>query len=188
LVVQLLLLCWPTERREQQGQLAANRKGLPELEHQEFCWGWLLLLLALLQRAPVAVKQQLYNKEGYAVKELLQLLHKALVDQEQLEGSGDQPLPAKLLLWAGCAPGMLTNLISGRQTPAAAAAVGGTCEPLSSDTAAGASSLAVGAPMGIVKLILLTLESLMLTANPWEVLGSGEVKEAGSALEIKEGN
>ena len=172
LLVKLLLLCWPASNQKPPPQAAADEQGLPMFSHKEFSWDSLLLLVALLQQASAAAKQQLLEQESG--EQLLQLLHLALLQQDEMEAGQESLDSAKLLLWDKPQSGMLEKWVARERSPAGA----GVDTPSDSDACV---------PMGAVQLVLMVLQSLLLTADPWEVVGAEGMHTVGLGLEIREG-
>jgi hypothetical protein len=71
-VLELLLLTWPDTSQQDCVITMQN-------------WGWVLLLVALLQQAPGEVRRQLVQQRG---SQLMQLLYYVLLEEVELGGKG----------------------------------------------------------------------------------------------------
>ena len=136
------------------------------------CCMWLLLLAALLQQASAEAKQQLMQQQERTL--LLQLLHRVLLDQEQ---TGDKVGRAGCI-WLADEPLSVTL----QQLHA-----GVYAQPqLSADGCWG--PVLAGAPMGVEQLVLMVLQSLLMTADVADAPVTAEqLVSNGCMLELTEG-
>ena len=136
------------------------------------CCMWLLLLAALLQQASAEAKQQLMQQQEMSL--LLQLLHRVLLDQEQ---TGDKVGRAGGI-WLADEPLSVTL----QQLQA------GVYEQRQLSADGGWGPVLAGAPMGVEQLVLMVLQSLLMTAGIGDVPGTAEqLLGNGCMLELTEG-
>ena len=134
LVLELLLLTWP--HTNQQGDVNGMHG-----------WGWLLLLVALLQQAPGDVREELMQQRG---SQLMQLLYHVLQEDEQLGGKGVCTCPDRVgLIFESSLTTMTTAVAAG-------------CDTHQQEERKGA--------VPVHFLMLLLLQSLFLQAPYWEEL------------------
>ena len=147
LVLELLLLTWPDASQQ-------------ESVNGMHGWGWLLLLVGLLQQAPGVVREQLMQQRG---SQLMQLLYHVLQEEEELGGKG-------VCIW----PEQGGVSFVGSLTMVTKALAGG-CE-LQQPQEGRQSAVPVHF------LVLLLLQSLFLQAPSWQDLLSASRLERSSMM------
>jgi hypothetical protein len=189
LLVNVLLLSWPPnsnfwqpnsgwdtpgKQESTSGALGGSSKShLLHSFHIRQGWGWLLLLVAMLQQAPASEKQQLLQRP--AGRLLLQLLYRVLLDQEELD-KGQEETP--VLLVGLCSLG---DILAGWQA-AGGSSLGNTEE---AEGTAGMECAACGVKAG--ELVLMVLQALLLVGSPAEAASEDQLLEYGLALRLEDG-
>ena len=162
------------QRTRTKAQQRGDGKGTgPSLsqQEQEVRRGMLLLLVALLQKAPAEAKQQLSQDHGSL---LLQLLYRVLVNQEDM---GDEEVSPATVLASGAAFSDISLHL------AEASGV----EYRSADRLRHCF-LAASAPVSMIQLVLMVLQGLMFVVDPWEAAGGGkQLLEQSLMVGLKEG-
>ena len=127
-------------------RIAPSAEGLPQFASKESCISALLLLAAMLQQAPVVAKQQLMREEEGNL--LLQPLYRVLQDQQDLMALNSVKMQT-------CLEGVLETVATRGLHRLAEAASGG--------------AFSHAAPVSLLDLVLLVLQSLLFVGDPWEV-------------------
>jgi hypothetical protein len=87
-VLELLLLCWPSPQVPYAAVASSPLAALKDVVAVRR-WDWLLLLMALLQQTSTEQKQQVMKERGPL---LMQLLYQVLLEDTELGGAGESKL------------------------------------------------------------------------------------------------